>query len=246
MRRRTLAIALGSHLLLVGCAAEALRTTQAPEAGSAAAAGLQPYSVFTAADALKNDWLHFQIWHDTEWKLVALDDEIVISATGEGSSSGLARWVEIDPTTCPTIEWSWRVDALPGKADLASRDREDVAASLILAFGDPGSLSNPRPVPTIRYAWATDANPVGAVVDSPYFPGSLRSIVVRSGAAELGSWVSERRDIGQDYRLAFGTAPAEPIHAFALYTDNDHLEEPVQAYYRSAAILCSEPPEAPL
>ena len=242
MRRRTFAISLAGLIAIVGCADQAPLTAEGPEA-SPGGTGLQRYPIFTAPDALENDWLHFQIWHDTEWKLVALDDEVVISATGEGSSSGLARWVEIDPASCPTIEWSWRVDALPEKADLARRDREDVAASMILAFGDPGSLSNPRPVPTIRYAWATDANPVGAVVDSPYFPGSLRSIVVQSGDAELGTWVSERRDIGQDYRLAFGTAPTEPIHAFALYTDNDHLEEPVLAYYRSAQLLCSEPPE---
>ncbi len=237
MRRPLIGLAIGSALALGGCAG------QTPAARNPDAAGaLQPYPIFTAADALDKGWLHFRVWHETEWKLVPLDDEIVISATGEGSSSGLARWVEIDPDDCPTIDWSWRVDALPERADLATRDREDVAASLFLAFGDPGSLSSPKPVPTIRYVWATAANPVGEVIDSPYFPGTLRSIVVRSGADALGTWVSEQRDLREDYRLAFGVAPPEPIQAFALYTDNDHLEEPVQAYYRSAVVLCSRAP----
>ena len=227
----TARVAAGAALLLLaGCAALAPQGPTPPTAAGA----LEPYPIFIATDALDKDWLHFQVWQDTEWKLVALDDEVVVSATGAGSSSGLARWLEIDTAKCPSIEWSWRVDALPEHADLTQRDREDVAASLFLAFGDPGSLSNPKKVPTIRYAWATAANPVGEVIDSPFFPGTLRTIVVRSGTAELGAWVTEQRDLREDYRLAFGKPPAEPIQAFALYTDDDHLAEPVQAYYRWA------------
>lgn len=225
--------------LMAGCA------DHTRQAGTARPAGvLEPYQLFTATDALDRDWLHFQVWRDTEWKLAVLDDEIVISATGKGSSSGLARWVEIDTADCPMIEWSWRVDTLPEQADLAQRDREDVAASLFLAFGDPGSLSNPKPVPTIRYVWSTAANPVGSIIDSPYFPGNLRSLAVRSGAQAVGTWVTERRDLRADYDMIFGERPAEPIQAFALYTDNDHLEEPVQAYYRWAQVLCSQMPES--
>lgn len=239
MRRCMLGTALGGlFVLLAACAGQ-----NSPAQNPQGAGALEPYPIFTAADALDREWLHFQVWRDTEWKLVPMDDEVVISATGEGSSSGLARWVEIDTATCPGIAWSWRVDALPEQADLARRDREDVAASLFLAFGDPGSLSSPKPVPTIRYVWATAANPVGEVIDSPYFPGKLRSIVVRSGSDDLGTWLTEQRNLREDYRLAFGELPPVPIQAFALYTDNDHLEEPVQAYYRSAQVLCSEPPE---
>ena len=224
-------------LLAAGCAAP---TTPI---GPSSDGSLEAYPVFAAADALDRDWLHFRIWRETEWRLAALDGEIVISATGKGSSSGLGRWVAIDTAKCPVLEWSWRVDALPAGADLAERDRDDVAASLFLAFGDPGSLSVPRPVPTIRYVWSAAANPIGTVVDSPFFPGTLRNVVVRSGADDLGIWVTERRDLREDYRLAFGGPPAGPIQAFALFTDNDHLEEPMQAYYRWASVLCTEPPE---
>ena len=213
-----------------------------PADDRARAERLQPYPIFSATDALLLDWLHFQVWRETDWKLASVDDEVVVSATGQGSSSGLARYVEIDTTKCPIIEWSWRVDALPDGADLTERDADDVAASLFLAFGDPGSLSSPRPVPTVRYVWSTAANPVGSVVDSPYFPGTLRNLVIRSGAEDVGAWVTERRDLRDDYRLAFGEPPVEPIQAFALYTDNDQTEKPVRAYYRFARVLCSEAP----
>lgn len=236
--QRGMRVFLGSCLLVAaaGCTAAKMPVGPAPDGP------LDAYPVFTAGDALLRDWLHFRIWRETEWRLAAIDDEIVIAATGDGSSSGIGRWVDIDTATCPALEWSWRVDALPEHADLTRRDRDDVAASLILAFGDPSSMSNPRPVPTIRYVWSAAANPVDAVVDSPFFPGTLRSIVVRSGADALGTWVTERRDLREDYRLAFGEPPAEAIQVFALFTDNDHLREPVKAYYRRASVLCTEKP----
>lgn len=203
-------------------------------------------SIFEATDALTETWRHVRIWGETEWRLAALDGEVVIDAVGRGSSSGLARWVEIDTAACPVAEWSWRVDDLPEGSDLGQRDREDVAASVMFVFGDPGSLGNPRPVPTLRYAWASAANPVDAIFDSPHLPGSLKTIVVRSGDEALGQWVTESRDLRADYRRAFGSSPEGPIEAFALFTDNDHLEQPAQARYRWARVRCKSPPGKPI
>jgi Protein of unknown function (DUF3047) len=237
MQRRFAGVLACLLSVAAGCA------DQARQPGADPAGSLSPYPVFTAADALDRPWLHFRVWRETDWRLAALDDEVVISATGQSSASGLGRWVEIDTATCPAIEWSWRVDALPEGADLAVRDRDDVAASLFLAFGDPGSMTSPKPVPTVRYAWSAAANPVGAVIDSPFLPGTLRTLVVRSGRDALGPWATERRDLREDYRMAFGAPPAEPIQVFALFTDNDHLKAPTRAYYRSASVLCTDAPE---
>jgi len=201
--------------------------------------------IFAAADALQQKWRHVRIWGESSWTLAAVGDRVAIVPSVDGSSTALAHPIELDTGKCPVAEWTWRVDALPEQADLASRDSEDVAASLFFVFGDPGALSNPRPVPTIRYAWSTAANPPGAIVDSPYFPGTLRSIVVRSGPDGLGAWVAERRDLRADYEAAFGTPPKEPVRVVALFTDNDHLKEPVRAMYLEASALCTELPDEP-
>jgi len=35
-------------------------------------------------------------------------------------------------------------------------------------------------------------------------------VVMRSGPSELGTWKSERRDVGADYRRVFGEDPPSP------------------------------------
>lgn len=230
-------------LAIVACCAAALAACErGSPTGQAGPGGARVVPVFEAGDALVHRWRHVRVWGENDWRLASLDGEIVIDTVGQGSSSGLARWVEIDTGICPVVEWSWRVDALPRQADLAVRDREDLAASVIFVFGNPGSLGNPKPVPTLRYVWANANNEVGQIVDSPYFPGTLRSIVVRSGADAVGQWVTERRNLRADYRRAFGEPPSEAVEAFALFTDNDHLEEPAAAQYRWARLHCSDDP----
>lgn len=220
--------------------------TSAPPA---AAVGSGPAEIvvplFTAGDALERDWRKLRVWKEAEFSLTALDGEIAIRAVAEGASAGLARRVEIDPAVCPILEWSWRVEAGLTAADLSSRQGEDVAAAIFLAFGDPGLLASPREVPTLRYVWATETDPVESVVDSPYYPGVIRSVVVRSGPEAHGTWVSERRDLVADYRRVFGGLPEDPIELFVLFTDSDHGGERVEVLYRWARVLCTHEPEAP-
>ena len=198
--------------------------------------------LFTAADALEKKWRPIQVWSESSWQLVVADGEIAIEPRVDKSSTALTRWVEFDTKDCPVAEWSWRVDTLPAGADLASREAEDMAASVMFVFGDPGSFTNPNPVPTIRYVWSSGKEPMGALVNSPYFPENLRSIVVRSGPGP-GGWITERRSIAEDFHRAFGRAAPGPVEVFALYSDNDHLGQPVRAQYRWARMRCSKRPD---
>jgi hypothetical protein len=76
------------------------------------------------------------------------------------------------------------------------------------------------------------------VVDSPYHPGSVRNIVLRSGEDRLGEWLRERRNVVEDFRTAFGRDPPPVVEVVALFTDNDQTREPVEAYYGAMRALC--------
>lgn len=101
---------------------------------------------------------------------------------------------------------------------------------MFLLFGDPGFLADPKPMPTLRYVWTNEAVPGESVIDNPYMPGTVRSIVVRQGHPKSMQFVVDRRHVDKDFERAFGMPPPGPIEAIALFTDNDQTAEPVEAY----------------
>jgi Protein of unknown function (DUF3047) len=193
--------------------------------------------LFDATMALEENWQHLPLRGKTEYRLAVGDDNVAIRAEGKNSASGLIRRIDVDTHRCHTLEWRWRVDELQESADLRDKKREDVAASIFLLFGDPGFMTNPDPVPTLRYVWTNSRHSRDDVVDNPYLPGVVRSIVIRAG--ERGRWYTESRNVEEDYARAFGQAPADQIHAIAIFTDNDQTHEQVTAYYRWARVRCS-------
>lgn len=199
------------------------------------------YPLFDPATVIQDEWRHVPVRAgETEYRITHLDRRLAVRAEGRQSASGLLRRVSVDPQRCPILEWSWRVEKLQEKADLETREGDDVAAGLFLLFGDPGFLSNPVAVPTLRYVWSNDRQEKEAVIDNPYFPGVVRSVVVQAGSKNLGKWVTEERNVVADYERAFGEKPRETVHVVAIFTDNDQTKEPVVAYYGYAKFDCPQ------
>jgi Protein of unknown function (DUF3047) len=46
-------------------------------------------------------------------------------------------------------------------------------------------------------------------------------VVVRSGAAELGRWLTETRNVYDDFKRIYGEAPTEPAGAVSVVDSND-------------------------
>lgn len=220
-------------LLAAGCAPRPGGTRVDPEVTD------RHIHLFHAEAAISDEWVHLPLRRRmTEYRLASIDDRVCIRAAGNASASALIRRVHAPAGSCPILEWTWGVERLPPSADLTNRELEDVAASILLLFGDPGFLDDTDPVPTLRYVWANARHAPDTVIDNPYLPGTVRSIVVRSGAEGVGGWVAERRDVVADFERAFGRRPEQGIHAVALLTDNDQTKEPVEAYYGWARLRC--------
>jgi len=87
---------------------------------------------------------------------------------------------------------------------------------------------NTPPIGAINYIWASHA-PVGKIVPNAY-TDRVRMIVVESGKMKAGAWVSESRNIFDDYKTAFGKEPPM-ITGIAIMTDSDNTGESALAYY---------------
>lgn len=184
-------------------------------------------------------WRHLKIRGQTDYKIVVMNDHLALRAQGAGGASGLIRRTAFSASECRTLSWAWQVNTLQETADLAQKKKDDVAAAIFVMFGDPGLLSAPDPVPTLRYVWTTGRHHIGDVIANPYMPKKVRNIVVRAGQDELAHWMAEKRDLQADYKMAFGTEVPDDVSAIALFVDNDQTKEPVEAYFRDIEVVCN-------
>ncbi len=82
------------------------------------------------------------------------------------------------------------------------------------------------PDAAINYIW-DNRHPVGTWQPNAY-TDRARMLVLRSGGAEAGRWVDERRDVAADFQRAFGHAPSR-LTGMAIATDTDNTGEEARA-----------------
>lgn len=216
-------------------------------APSATVLKIGEFSVHQASSSLPDGWepLTFKkIARQTAYTLVQDDGVWVVAATSTASASGLIRRIEIDPHQFPMISWRWKITDVLSKGDVTQKTGDDYPARIYITFAyDPAKLEFVQrtkywaarlvygeypPTGTLTYIWANKA-PVGTVVPNPY-TDRVQMIVLQSGSDKKMQWVAEKRNVYEDYRMAFGHEPPL-ISGVALMTDTDNTGEAVRAYY---------------
>ena len=189
--------------------------------------------------------LHFEkIPAHTQYELVKDEGRVVVKATSSQSSSGLTREVTINPQDYPVVEWRWKVENVLKKGDVATKAGDDYPARLYITFAYDSTkvgffeklkfetiklvYGQYPPIGAINYIWES-VSPVGTMVPNPY-TDRVYMIVVESGEAQINQWVTEERNIAEDYRKAFGEDPPT-ISGVAIMTDTDNTKESAIAYF---------------
>jgi hypothetical protein len=204
------------------------------------------FSSHIVGQAMPEGWkplTFIKIPKQTVYELVKDGGEIVVKAVSDASASGLIKAVNIDPKEYPIVRWRWKVENILKHNDVARKDGDDFPARLYITFAyDPDKVSLGKklkfkagraifgdiPIGALNYIWDTHA-PVGAIVENAY-TDFAQMVVVESGAQKVGLWVSEERNIYEDYKKAFGEEPPL-INGIAIMTDTDNTKERATAYY---------------
>ena len=189
----------------------------------------------------------------TAYRVVRLEGETVIEAEApKGAGSGLWRKIHIDPRRHPILEWRWRVPR--DAAGAPSRTSPPVRLSLGFD-GDADKLDvedrvklrlakaltvNGLPYASLLYVWKNDAKPE-TVYPSPHTE-RVRHIVVESGTARAGEWVSVRRNLAEDYRRVFGEEPGD-IVGVGIMTDFGDDGSGRRAFYGDISLRAPPPTE---
>lgn len=190
---------------------------------------------------------------ETRYSLVEDAGMVVVKAEAEQSMSALVHKVRVDVRRFPVLRWRWKIAAPLKSADMTSWDGDDYAARLYVMFDYPveklpfgmrmklqlaEAMYGPGiPTAALNYIW-DNRNPVGTMQANTHSDRS-RMIVLRSGAAEAGQWVTETRDLAADFRAAFGEEAPEVV-AVVIATDTDNTGESATAWYGDIRFLPAE------
>src|SRR5262249_27454558 len=94
------------------------------------------------------------------------------------------------------------------------------------------------PYATLEYVWGEGASKE-AIIENTW-TGRIRMLMVESGPDKVGQWVTETRNVYEDYERVFGEIP-ERITAVGIITDTDATGTKTEAYYGDIALSKSKP-----
>jgi hypothetical protein len=186
-----------------------------------------------AADrVVVEDWRSYPVgtrgipgeWNEQNWGKPAYDFEIVsddgqpaLHLRSKGDSSTISRdlGASVQLNETPILEWRWKVITLPAGGNACQQSTDDEAAQVYVAW-----VRSPEAVRSriIGYVWDSTA-PAGTICKSQK-TSTVTYVVLRSGSGGLGKWITERRNVVEDFRKIYGEAPENPT-ALSLGIDSD-------------------------
>lgn len=172
------------------------------------------------------------------------DGTPVIKASSNSAISTVTTKVSADAETYQFLNWEWKISSVLEEGNLRKKEGDDFSARIYVTFDYPVSdlpfgqkikyrfyktfTSFDIPLRSLTYVWANKEE-IGTVAESP-FTGWVQYIVVQSGNEKAGEWVSNKRNILEDYREAFGEEPP-PISGITIMTDSDNTGASTEAWF---------------
>lgn len=185
----------------------------------------------------------------TDYSVEADGGGTALKAVSQASASGIYTEVDLDATEFPLITWDWKVANLIEKGDATTKDGDDFPARIIVAFHyDPAEASAFKrvkyeivrliygrypPGSALVYIW-DNRLPVGTMLDNANASWA-KMVILESGPSKLAQWVSERRNVSQDYAKAFDHNPPR-LKFIGIMTDTDDTGGVATAYYRHLSL----------
>ena len=171
-------------------------------------------------------------WSGQNWGNPRYDFTVVVEASDRvlrlrspGDNSTISKEIKVDVKEYPLLVWRWKVMVLPAGGDCRRKATDDEAAQIYVSFPRFPTTMRAR---IIGYVWDTSA-PAGTIAKSES-SALVTYVVVRSGAAELGRWLTETRNVYDDFKQIYGEAPTEPVGAVSVAIDSNDTRSSAESY----------------
>jgi len=171
-----------------------------------------------------------------DFTVVENDGRRALLLKSHDDHSTIARELHVDLRATPILEWSWKAVQLPAGGDIRRKETSDLTAHIFVIWPRFPAMVRTR---LIGYVW--DAAAPVQTVEKSRKTGSVHFFVLRSGAGELGRWLTERRNVLEDYRRIFGEDPEDP-RALALSIDTNDTHSEAEALIGRIAFMSAGAP----
>jgi len=179
----------------------------------------------------------------TKYTIARENNNSILKAESDASASGLLLKKEFNVYEYPVVSWRWRIDNVYKNGNARSKSGDDYPIRVYVIFKyDPSTASASiraqygaakfiygeyPPHSSLNYIWANRGHS-SKIITSPYTDRS-KMIVLRYGDRQKGIWMTEKINIVNDYKKAFGESPPA-IAGIAVMSDSDNTGESAAAY----------------
>ncbi len=129
---------------------------------------------------------------------------------------GLKKEISFDIRKSPYVSWQWRATEIPPKGDIRKRETDDQAGQFYIVFPKFPATVNSR---SVGYIWDSKT-PIGTSGTSTAY-SKMRYVVLQSGSGKLNQWITESRNVYEDYKKLFNEEPPE-VGAVLIYINTQH------------------------
>ena len=178
------------------------------------------------AKGIPEGWRGGQTWGTPAYDFTVAEESPTkaLHLRSRADSSTISKQVKVNLKDTPILEWQWKAVTLPKGGDARTKHTDDQAIQLYVTWERFPKLVRSR---IIGYIWDSTA-PAGSVIKSQK-TGLITYIVVRSGTTNLGKWLTEARNVYEDYRRIYSEEPDEPS-AVSIAIDSDDTNSSAEAY----------------
>jgi len=161
-----------------------------------------------------------------EFKVVESDGRPALHMKSAAEGSTITRDVKgkMQLKATPILEWSWKAVTLPKGGNSCKKATDDQAAQVFVVWPRFPEAVRSR---IIGYVWDSTL-PAGTICKSEK-TSTVTYIVVHSGPADLGKWITERRNVRDDFQKIYREAPEDPA-ALSLGIDSNDTDSTAESY----------------
>src|SRR5574337_663624 len=175
---------------------------------------------------IPNGW-QGQNWGSPKYDLHVVPDggHNVLHLKSQDEGSTISREIKVDVKHFPILQWRWKAVVLPKGGDSRHKETDDQACQLYVAFPRFPKVVRSR---LIGYVWDTTA-PVGTMVQSQK-TGTIWYVVLRSGPADVGKWITETRNVLEDFKKIYGQEPGELAEGVSVAVDSNDTHDRAECF----------------